>query len=322
MVRGRFSFPFDFRYDVSRFFMVMNHTIMRPVIMTIPFVACYFILRSLPVEPCDFLHEATYNDEGKLDYCGSGDSGFVDLTVRKWPIKMDFRPLDELQIDKPCRFEIHLKQFDGSPLSANDVALSHTQKIHLLAIDSSLSDYQHLHPTHDSLYNGVWHFTLTPKRGGKYSVFLDFIPVRSPRRVLLSASFDVDGDIPKPNSYPESLKVVRQDQLFEIQLVREDEKSDLQLILTGKSSDGNSLELRPVMGAFAHMVAFDSKIKGFAHLHPKENISIESSADSHNGKLTFVFSPPASGHYRLWAQLKVTGQENEIYIPFDININT
>ena len=29
---------------------------------------------------------------------------------------------------------------------------------------------------------------------GKYSVFLDFIPVKSPRRVLLSAEFDVQGE--------------------------------------------------------------------------------------------------------------------------------
>ena len=28
------------------------------------------MIRSLPVEPCDFLHEETYNLEGEVDYCG------------------------------------------------------------------------------------------------------------------------------------------------------------------------------------------------------------------------------------------------------------
>ena len=43
------------------------------------------------------------------------------------------------------------EEFDGSPLAADEVALSHTEKIHLLAVDPSLDDYQHLHPVPDSL---------------------------------------------------------------------------------------------------------------------------------------------------------------------------
>ena len=161
--------------------------------LSLPFFGLYLGMSSLPVEPCEFLHEETYNEDGALDYCGSGDSGFVDLSTRKWPLKLDFRALDEPVLGKPCRFEMNLRQFDGSPLNASDVALSHTQKIHLLAVDESLSDYQHHHPTADSLYDGGWNFELTPRKPGKYVVFLDFIPVRSPRRVLLKSSFEVSG---------------------------------------------------------------------------------------------------------------------------------
>ena len=35
-----------------------------------------------------------------------------------------------------------------------------------------------------------------------------------------------------------------------------------------RDESGMSLKLRPVMGAHAHMVAFDWERKGFAHLHP------------------------------------------------------
>ena len=55
------------------------------------------------------------------------------------------------------------------------VARSHTQKIHLLAVDPSLEDYQHLHPVPDDLFDGIWHFTLTPKAFGEYRIFLDLI---------------------------------------------------------------------------------------------------------------------------------------------------
>ena len=54
-----------------------------PVWLALPFFAVYFLIRSIPVEPCDFLHEETYNLDGEVDYCGPGDAGFVDLSIRK-----------------------------------------------------------------------------------------------------------------------------------------------------------------------------------------------------------------------------------------------
>jgi len=111
------------------------------LLLSIPFIAIYFVVRSLPVEQCDFLHEETYNLEGELDYCGPGDDGFVDLSIRRWPMSLDFRPLDPLEIGKPCRFEMNIKQADGSPLGKKDVALSHTKRIHLLTIDPTMDDF-------------------------------------------------------------------------------------------------------------------------------------------------------------------------------------
>ena len=55
---------------------------LRALLVAVPFVAAYFVMRSLPVTPCDFLHEETYNAEGVVDYCGGGDSAFVDLSHR------------------------------------------------------------------------------------------------------------------------------------------------------------------------------------------------------------------------------------------------
>ena len=118
----------------------------------------------------------------------SGDAEFVDLSIRKWPMKMDFKAIDTPVNGKKSRFEINIKQFDGSPLGPDDVALSHTQKIHLLAIDESLQDYQHLHPVADKLFDGTWRFSMEPKFSGQYKFFLDFIPLRSPRRFSLLLS--------------------------------------------------------------------------------------------------------------------------------------
>jgi hypothetical protein len=292
-----------------------------PFLLAFPFIASFLIIRALPVEQCDFLHEETYNLEGELDYCGPGDAGFVDLSNRKWPMNLTFRPLDPLAIGKPCRFEMNIKQADGSPLSDEDVALSHSRKIHLLAIDPSLEDYQHLHPEPDPLFKGIWRFTLTPKKHGDYRVYLDLIPLRSPRRVLLGATFNVPGKADVLSPRKDGLQISQNNRTFILEPVQEtDLKPEIKLRFSALDNDGNDLPLRPVMGAFAHLVAFDPFTNGFAHLHPLEYEPPKAVDDSREGPLTFTFKSPKPGNYRLWAQIKVADDVEESFLPFDLEI--
>lgn len=289
--------------------------------LSVPFITLYIVVRSLPVEPCDFLHEETYNLEGEVDYCGPGDTGFIDLSLRKWPMSLDFRPLDSLEIGKPCRFEMNIKQADGSPLTDKDVALSHTRKIHLLAVDPSLDDYQHLHPDPDPLFKGIWRFTLTPRKAGKYKVYLDLIPIRSPRRVLLATSFEVAGDADSPQLENTPQVVTENNRIFRMELVQgEQSGTDTLFQFSAQDSKGNDLPLMPVMGAFAHVVAFEPSLNGFAHLHPLEYEPPQSQSDSRYGPLTFSFKSGTSGQYRFWAQIRVGDDQEESFVPFNINI--
>ena len=291
------------------------------LLLSIPFIVIYFVVRALPVEQCDFLHEETYNLDGELDYCGPGDDGFVDLSIRRWPMSLDFRPLDPLEIGKPCRFEMNIKQADGSPLGKDDVALSHTKRIHLLAIDPTMDDYQHLHPEPDPLFNGIWRFTLTPYKAGEYKVYLDLIPLRSPRRVLLAAQFDVPGESGVEQSSETSLIEQKGDREFLLDAsIVEGSNDDWLLTFSALDKNGKDLPLKPVMGAFAHLVAFEPKIAGFAHLHPLEYEPPKSKEDSRIGPLSFSFKSPAPGNYRLWAQIKVGQDEEETFLPFDLKI--
>jgi hypothetical protein len=289
--------------------------------LSVPFITLYIVVRSLPVEPCDFLHEETYNLEGEVDYCGPGDNGFIDLSLRKWPMSLDFRPLDSLEIGKPCRFEMNIKQADGSPLTDKDVALSHTRKIHLLAVDPSLDDYQHLHPDPDPLFKGIWRFTLTPRKAGKYKVYLDLIPIRSPRRVLLATSFEVAGDADSPQLENTPQVVTENNRIFRMELLQvEQSGTDTLFQFSAQDSKGNDLPLMPVMGAFAHVVAFEPSLNGFAHLHPLEYEPPQSQSYSRYGPLTFSFKSGTSVQYRFWAQIRVGDDQEESFVPFDINI--
>ena len=74
--------------------------------------------------------------------------------------------------------------------------------------------------------------------------------------------------------------------------------------------------LEPVMGALAHLVAFDTERRGFAHFHP-----LAEGEDLWNAKgqgLQFSFQLRDPGTYRLWAQVKIDGRE--LFAPFDLSV--
>ena len=71
--------------------------------------------------------------------------------------------------------------------------------------------------------------------------------------------------------------------------------------------------MQPVMGAFAHLVAFDDKRSGFAHLHPAQIDPLQP-PDTTNPVLNFKLTIPTVGRYVIWSQVKIAGKE--IFAPF------
>jgi hypothetical protein len=140
--------------------------------------------------------------------------------------------------------------------------------------------------------------------------------------VLLSSSFQVQGKASGTAPKTENLVCFLQNRRFELSKVNSDSDTEgVELLFRAADENGKVLALRPVMGAFAHMVAFDPELRGFAHLHPLENILPADASDSHQGALTFSFNPPKNGFYRLWAQVRI-GEEAETFIPFDLKVGS
>jgi len=73
----------------------------------------------------------------------------------------------------------------------------------------------------------------------------------------------------------------------------------------------------PIMGAFAHLVAFDEERSGFAHLHPAE-IDLTNSPDLLKPELNFKVTIPQPGRYVIWAQVNLGGAE--IFAPFWLEV--
>lgn len=283
-------------------------------------LAVYFALRAAPVEPCTFMHYGDYVDQdGVIQGCGYEEVGFFDLDSLKFPILAKIEPLTDVRIGQPATFQLTLETTTGHPVSYGDLAVSHTERLHAMAVDPSLSDYQHFHPQ-DAGAPGTYVFTLTPRRGGHYAVYLDCIPLKTSRRALIPAGFDVAGTA-SPLEIPDATHLSYESDDFVYRVVLPPGESfgvgeQTSFSLEVKGRHGQATHFAPVMDSYAHIVAFAPGRKGFAHFHPR-NPFVELQ-NPENPDLDFVFSVNDPGYYRVWAQLEVNGEER--YVPFDLQV--
>jgi hypothetical protein len=281
-------------------------------------VAAYAGMRMLPVEPCEFLHYGEFiNNEGVIEGCGYEETEFFVMEDIRFPILADLTPLMEPHIGQETPFKLTLFTTTGKPINWQEIAVSHTERVHAMVVDRSLEDYQHLHPQ-PAGPAGHYLVHITPKRPGPYSVYLDFIPLINSRRTLLEARFEVPGQghAPTPGhrlqtrigAYTFSFTPLQQHQV---------PGEELRFRLTVEHAGGQEVRFSPVMDSYAHVVAFDEAGRGFAHLHPL-NPFIEGQ-DPLNPDLTFAFLFDKPGFYRVWAQVIVN--DEQIFIPFDLTVS-
>lgn len=287
-------------------------------LISIACAATYLGLRSLPVEPCEFLHYGEFvNDQGVIEGCGYEESDFFVMSELRFPIIATLTPLGPLRVGATQQIKLTLFTTTGRPIAWEDIAVSHTERIHAMLIDSSLNDYHHLHPQ-PAGPQGHFLFDFTPRAHGQYSVYLDFIPLINSRRTLLSATLQVEG----PDAAPQlAHRLSAEDSAFHFKLACLNTERltgmPLHFEFTARRKDGGTPLFAPVMGSFAHAVAFDTQRTGFAHLHPLNPFITGQNPNAPDLRFEFEFSNP--GTYRVWVQVILDGQER--FIPFDLEVN-
>ncbi len=287
--------------------------------ISVAFVLLYVVIRNMPVEPCEVLHYGEYmNEAGAVEYCGEEETAFFDMTKVRYPIEVKLQSRGEIAPGQPMIFDLYLHDYLGQGIAYEDIVVSHTERIHLMAVDHSLTDYQHLHPW-PAGGPGHFQFEMTPAKTGTYRVYLDFISLLSQRRVLAKTEFDVAGPA-EPVRLQKRTTVTMEDYTFQLKAPGQGsfpvgEESELELLVLPKEGS-DAVDFGLVMGAYAHLVVFDEAGTGFAHLHPKNPFITEQ--DPGNPDLRFSFFPADPGKYRLWAQLMLEGQER--FVPFDLEV--
>lgn len=285
-------------------------TSVQVVILTVGAVLIFAGLRHLPDAECGFLHYQSpqVNADG-IEFCGDDAPTFLDLERLRFPVTMDVVVEPPVLEGEESYFRLQFTSSSGRVIQPHELAITHTQPLHVMLVDPTLEDYHHIHPEPLGA-SGQWGFAFTPARSGTYRMFAEFVPARTRQKIIIMEGFEVQPaaaehqavPVQPPGAFPAEL-------LASPAVLSSRVENSLTLRFAG------DVELQPVMGALGHMVAFDERLTGFAHLHPKYT----GRETGGNPELSFAFNTDRPGNYRLWAQVKIDGKER--FYPFDLVVN-
>jgi len=291
------------------------------------FVGAYFVLHALPDVECGLLHYIEIvNADGEIELCATNHAGFLDLSRLEYPIKAKLSSESAIAQGESSRVRLDLKTSGGMSIAPHELAVTHTEKMHVMLIDPSLEDYHHVHPEAVGL-DGQYFFDFTPALAGSYKVFTEIVPLRSRRQAIALSELEVPGQSTAPK-FERSMVSLVDGVLFELLNVPDilETGRDYRLQLSTTDPEGKAIDLEIVMGAKGHMVAFDSVGMGFAHMHPVGSVASVRTAglgggggfDSIDQDLAFMFNVPNPGWYRLFAQIQVKGKA--VFGRFDLRV--
>lgn len=269
-----------------------------------------------PERPDDLLRKI--NGDVSPELCDESNLGFAQVNSRRSPFIMQLQAEREPVAGQETSVTVSLSTPGGRPIAIDQLREVHTEKFHLLVVDPSLEDYHHVHPATTAV-PGEYTFTFAPGRPGLYRFFADLLPEATGRPAQAAADLEVTGEAGRSAAISSGEAMVGEHR-FELAAPAGGfvAGKPAAVSLRVRHADGEQeVELQPVMGAFAHLVAFDSGRSGFAHMHPVQE-GLDVRLDKREPELTFVFFASQPGDYTVWAQVKMDDEER--FAPFRVSV--
>jgi len=236
-----------------------------------------------------------------------------------------------------------------SPLSRyNALMPDHGKLMHLFMVrEDGLNAFAHLHPVARSTEAMDFDVTLPPVPPGRYRVYGDIVHESGYAQTLVNtvdvtASADSRPSDPDDSWFaglPASTPVVDVGDGAQLlwskpaKPIVAGEESVIALSL--QDANGAVLTVEPYMGMAAHVIVSSHDHGVFAHLHPSGSISMAAlqkfsgtanhsahagiEAGALQGQVEVPYAFPTAGRYRMWVQLKRSGQVKTA--AFDLVVN-
>jgi len=287
-------------------------------VITAAAAALFAVVRWLPTGTNLSHMDFRVQGANTIEFCDPANPQFLPVVAVRSPVTLAVAAAAPPRAGAEVEATLVLTTFSGKPIAPSDLQVVQTQRIHLMIVDPSLDDYQHVHPQ-PGRRPGEWSFRFRPRFGGAYRIFADFTPVATNRGLYSETELEVGGP-PNPapaGSQATSWTAAEDGYRFKLSPapmpIRAGVPADLTLTITG----AGPVPLEPVMGAFAHLVAFDAQRSGFAHIHPAP-ADLGRRPDPLRPAFTFRLMIPRPGRYVIWSQVDLAGRETFAPFWFDV----
>lgn len=224
-----------------------------------------------------------------------------------------------LEVGREVGAVLRLKSRIEEPIKIFELREVHTQKIHLLIIDESLTDYHHEHPVPTD-NPGEYRFKFTPRKPGPYRAWADVQPLQTGIQEYAMTTIlppaGEGGALEKTQPRRGELEGLTYELEIDGESARAGEPIAAQVrIVNAEGKPFTALE--PLMGAFAHLVGFHEDRKTILHMHPLEARRLKDT-DRGGPDLAFRIYTETPGYYRLFLQVQIGGVSK--FIPFGVEI--
>jgi hypothetical protein len=275
-------------------------------------------------------HSATHADHE--DHQNHGDAAkhtdsHQGISKFAAPAKLTLDIIDAPKLEPgkavTVRFRLR-RQGDANALSFKDLKEVHTKKLHLFVNDSTLTDFFHLHPQPTPKDATLFAFSFSPNKTGNYQLWADVTPLsknttQPARQQFVQARLSALN----PASNPIDTTLVDEATLGSLKAklsfdppLQSDQASIGTVTVTNLA--GQPIRnLEPVLGAFAHVVAYANNGQSILHSHPMGK-EPKGSADRAGPQLQFHLEPGQSGFVKIFVQIRLDGRD--LIFPFGVMV--
>lgn len=293
----------------------LNSTQWRQIgLITAAALALFTMMRLLPTGTALSHMDFRVDSPNAIEFCDPSNPQFIPVVAVASPVSISLKSTIARAGD-PVDATVVLRTASGKPIATEDLLVVHTKRLHLMIVDPTLTDYQHVHPEPTGA-PGEWSFQFTPRADGNYRIFADFTPEATGRGLYATTDLEVvSAQTAQITESGTKVSIAADDYILALTpadpVLRARQPVDLRFTIL--SANGGAVPLEPVMDAYAHLVAFDEARTGFAHLHPMQVDPLQA-PDRLRPALDFKVTIPSAGRYVVWAQVNIAG--NETFTPF------
>lgn len=254
---------------------------------------------------CPMYSEVTGNKSDKCPKCGMDLVPISNENRNDVEVKLHTEP--NIEAGKPIMLTVEfLKDNENVNLE-----FSHEMKVHLMVVNEELNWFRHIHPEEQA--DGSYTISETFPNAGKYFLFSDFKPqdaagIVDKKEIIVKGNSD-------NNKADFSTKFVSVMEGYTVTLengndLQTNRPQPLEISVEKEGKKLTESDIRPYLGATAHIAMINKEDKDFLHIHPMSGKPFPIYAEAHIKK---------PGVYRIWVEFQTNGKVHTA--DFTVNVS-